>query len=243
MEGGLSEDLFVAAALGDATAIQGHIDKAPSLATETDHQGMTPLHYCCASSIWRTTNNRESLFFEASSALLRAGASVHSTGAYHGLSGVTPLFYEAWTGGHSGIAKSLIEQGAAVTQEIFLAAVGHFQRHGDGNYAVAQVLIEHGFDINQCKERTALHALASHEDSRGVSWLLEHGADVDAQDIEDNRPLMVAAGRNAGSKVLRLLVDAGASLTKQNRDGQTALAQAQSNGKGKAVAYLKSVDC
>ena len=76
--------------------------------------------------------------------------------------------------------KILLEHGAEITPDVFFAAVGHFQRHGDGNYEVAQVLLEHGFDINHCAEQTALHAFASHEDSRGVSWLLEHGADVDA---------------------------------------------------------------
>jgi hypothetical protein len=239
MQGGLPVDIFVAAALGDAKAVQKHIDGSADVA-EADCQGMTPLHYCCASSIWRARTNGESQFLEASSILLSAGANVHATGSYHGLVGVTPLFYVAWTGGHSGIAGSLIQRGAAITQHIFFAAVGHFQRHGDGNYEVAKLFLERGFDINHCDERTVLHALASHEDSRGVSWLLEHGADVDAQDMEGNTPLMVAARRNTGSKVLRLLVEAGASLTKKNRDGQTALAQAELNGKARAVAYLDS---
>jgi ankyrin repeat protein len=152
------------------------------------------------------------------------------------------LFYVAWTGGHCGIAENVLGRGAAITQGMFFAAVGHFQRHGDGNYEVAQLFVERGFDINHCDERTALHAFASHEDSRGVAWLLEHGADVDAQDMEGNTPLMVAARRNSGSKVLRLLVEAGASLTKKNRDGRTALAQAELNGKARAVAYLNSVN-
>ena len=58
------------------------------------------------------------------------------------------MFYIAWTGGHPGIAKKLLDHGAELTQNIFFAAIGHFQRHGDGNYEVAEVLLEHGFDIN-----------------------------------------------------------------------------------------------
>lgn len=241
IEGGLAVDLFVAAALGKAKAVQGYIHNAVSVVTETDSQGLTPLHYCCASSIWRSESNGGSQFLETSSTLLSAGASVHAPGKYHGLAGITPLFYVAWTGGHSGIAENLLEHGAEITQDVFFAAVGHFQRHGDGNYEVAEVLLEHGFDINHCDERTALYAFASHEDSRGVSWLLKHGADVDAQDIVGNTPLMVAARRNTGSKVLRLLVEAGSSLVKANRHGQTALAQAELNGKAKTVAYLNSL--
>jgi ankyrin repeat protein len=242
IEGGLPVDIFVDAALGNALAVQGHIKNAAPVVTDTDSHGMTPLHYCCASSVWRNKSKGGSHFLESSSILLSAGANVHAMGAYHGLAGITPLFYVAWTGGHPGIAHGLLEHGATITQNIFFAAVGHFQRHGDGNYEVAEVLFEHGFDINDCDERTALHAFASHEDSRGVSWLLDHGADVDAQDTEGNTPLMSAAQRNNGSKVLRLLVEAGSSLTKENRHGQTALAQAELNGKKVAVAYLSSLN-
>lgn len=241
IEGGLPVDIFVDAALGHAEGVQAHIEQAALMVTETDLQGMTPLHYCCASSIWRSEPNGDDLFLETCSNLLSTGANVHATGAYHGLAGITPLFYVAWTGGHPGIAKELLERGAKITQEIFFAAVGHFQRHGDGNYEVARIFLEHGFDVNHCDERTALHAFASHEDARGVSWLLEHGAEVDAQDTEGNTPLMVAARRNSGIKVLRLLVEAGSSLTKENCHGQTALAHAERIGKAKAVAYLTSV--
>jgi ankyrin repeat protein len=241
IEGGLPVDLFVAAALGRAEEVKSHIDKSASVVTETDSQGMTALHYCCASSIWRSADNGENQFFDTSSTLLSAGANVDARGAYYGLDGVTPLFYVAWTGGHAGIARELLKHGAEITQNIFFAAVGHFQRHGDANYEVAEALLEHGFDKNHNDGRTALHALASHEDVRGVAWLLEHGADVAARDLEGNSPLMAAARRNSGIKVLRLLVEAGSSLTMENRHGQTAVALAEWNGKAKAVAYLSSL--
>jgi hypothetical protein len=241
IEGGLAVDVFVDAALGDAEDVQLHLDKSAPIVTETDCQGMTPLHYCCASSIWRNVLDGADHFLKTCSILLCAGADVSATGAYYGLAGITPLFYVAWTGGHLGIAEKLLEHGAEITQDIFFAAVGHFQRHGHGNYEVARVFLEHGFDVNHGDERTALHAFASHEDARGVSWLLKHGAVVDALDIEGNTPLMVAARRNSGAKVLLLLVEAGSSLSKENRYGETALAQAERNGKVKAAEYLRSL--
>jgi len=173
--------------------------------------------------------------------LLSAGANVHATGAYHGLAGVTPLFYLGWTGGHPEIAKQLLEHGAEITQNIFFAAIEHFQRHGEGNYQVAEALLAHGFDVNHCEDRTALHAFAGHEDSRGVSWLLEHGADVDARNSEGNTPLMAAARRNTGIMVLRLLAEAGSSLSASNHLGESALDQAESSGKTKAAAFLRTL--
>lgn len=202
---------------------------------------MTPLHYCCASSIWRNLSDGENRFLQAYCKLLSAGAGVDTTAAYYGLSGVTPLFCAAWTGGHRRIVQQLLERGAAITQDIFFAAVGHFQRHGDGNYDVAELLLEHGFDINRSVQRTAFHAFASHEDACGVAWLIEHAADVDAIDSAGNTPLMAAARRNSGIRVLRLLVDAGCSIAAKNHDGQTALELAAASGKPKSVEYLSSL--
>lgn len=40
--------------------------------------------------------------------------------------------------------------------------------------------------------RTALHELVLRKDLRGVEWLISHGADVNARDIDRNTPLHFA---------------------------------------------------
>ncbi|MBI2300172.1 MAG: ankyrin repeat domain-containing protein [Armatimonadetes bacterium] len=116
--------------------------------------------------------------------------------------------------------------------------MGHLQRHGNGHYELAELFVQHGFDINHNEGRTPLHAFAAHEDVRGVIWLLEHGADVDARDVEGNTPLHVAAARNAGTKVLQVLVEHGAQVEARNAAGETALDRAGAGGKGRGAGWL-----
>ncbi len=240
LESGLKADLFAAAAMGDTEKVRYYLSQSPACAREKDSFDMTPLHYCCASTLWKESQHLNSSFLATSLLLLESGADVSATGSYYGLSGVTPLFYVAWTGGNVEIASALLNHGAEITQNTFLAAVGHFQRHGDGNYDVAAALLDHGFDINSTCERTALHAFAAHEDARGVSWLIDHGANVNSRDVDENTPLIAAARRNAGTKVLKLLVAAGATLSAVNKSGQDALGAAKSAGKKKAVEFLQN---
>ena len=239
-EEGLSADIFLAAATGNVELAKHLIAERPDCVADCDSSGMTALHYCCSSVIWKNSDELEIAFGETCSRLLDAGSDIHAEGEYYGLTGVTPLFYCAWTGGHPGIAEQILHCGSEVTPRIFLAAMGHFQRHGDGNYAIAEKLIKHGFDVNHNDGRTALHAFASHEDVRGVTWLIERGADHTARDAEGNTPLIVAAGRNSGIKVLKVLIDAGCPVSGINDLGLSALDVARSAGKAKSIAFLEA---
>ncbi|MCC9606751.1 ankyrin repeat domain-containing protein [Blastopirellula sp. JC732] len=235
LDRGLERDLFVAAALGETKEVELHL----SSIHECDSQGMTPLHYGCGSSVWRGSPDGQQRQAETTSRLLQGGADPNATSAYCGLVDVTPLFCVAWTGGHIEIANQLLTAGAKITPNVFFAAVGHFQRHGDGNYEIAALLLKHGFDINAGEERMALHAFAAHEDARGVAWLLDHGADVDARDADGNTPLIAAAKRNSGVKVIQQLIDAGADLAAVNNAGLDALHAAQIAGKSKTTTLLQ----
>ena len=123
-----------------------------------------------------------------------------------------------------------------------LIALGHFQRHGLGNYEVAALCLESGVDINEMLgSRTLLHAFAHQGDIVGIRWLVEHGAKINAKDGGNNTPLHKACERNSTLKVVELLVNRGASLTAKNKNGETALDMAIQNDKTSIAAYLRSV--
>jgi cytohesin len=144
----------------------------------------------------------------------------------------------AWRGGNVKIAQLLIRHGWQPTVGTVLAALGHFQRHGNGNYDVAALCLESGVDINEMVGRTLLHAFAHQGDIVGTRWLVDHGAKLDVRDEGNNTPLHSACERNSTLAVVKLLLERGASLTATNSNGQTALDVAQKNDKQSIVVYL-----
>ena len=145
-------------------------------------------------------------------------------------------------GGNVQIARLLIAHGWRPSTETVLAALGHFQRHGRGNYDVAALCLEAGVDINErIGSRTLLHAFAHQGDLPGTKWLLERGARVDVTDDGNDTPLHKACERNSTLRVVELLVARGASLTAANNNGETALDVAIRNDKKAIAAYLGSV--
>ena len=89
-------------------------------------------------------------------------------------------------------------------------------------------LLEQGVDVN-CRSsglgETALHCAAQMGSVRTVSFLLDHGADIDALDGLNLTPLAVAClkGKKMGSAVAILLLEKGANACYvRESDGMTA---------------------
>ncbi|MCY3736667.1 MAG: ankyrin repeat domain-containing protein [Gemmatimonadaceae bacterium] len=137
------------------------------------------------------------------------------------------------------------ERGCTALQE----ACVHGQGSRDG---IVQALIDHGarYDafsasarddldrLRQCAreepgvarslgeaEMTPLHWASRAGALRCARWLLNHGADVDAQTVAGRTPLHMA-----GSEMLWLLAAEGADLNAQDRKGRTPLHQAMYGG-------------
>jgi ankyrin repeat protein len=87
---------------------------------------------------------------------------------------------------------------------------------------VARKMFEQGVD-----ERIALHLLTVFGDTTAVKLLLEHGADINAEDRSGKTPLMVAAARGRLG-VLKVLLREGADVRKVDIQGKTALRYAAS---------------
>lgn len=104
----------------------------------------------------------------------------------------------------------------------------------NGHPSVVKLLLQNGASVDKTVRdgRTPLYLAANAKQNRAriVQLLLSHDPrpDVDASSPEWNNetPLMVAITQGRDPEVIRLLVEAGASLTKTNDRGETAVALA-----------------
>jgi hypothetical protein len=134
----------------------------------------------------------------------------------------TPLFFVALCG-FSGLAKHLI-----ITRALDVNAKVHFNwtplfaASRNGHVGVAQVLLDHGADVNL--QDTYKQTPLSWASSRGLEFvrlLLKHGANVNTQDcLIRKTPLHRAAGCG-NFEIVRLLLDHGADMHIRNEYGST----------------------
>lgn len=207
--------------------------------TDTD-EGRFPLHFCTASALGKNDLAMEKSQLEIASLLLETGP-VDSPIKCCGLPDITPLLHACWTGGSLVMVRKLIDTGANPTERCLWGAVGHWQRHGDGNYHIAELLLTEGVDINHYLDgRTLLHAFAAHEDQRGVRWLLENGANVNALDDSGMTPLHAAARRNTGIRTVTALLDHGADPTIRDTNGHTPLDLARASNRSRIIDVLEA---
>ena len=188
IEAGAERNIFTAAALGEVDRVRDLLGTDPALADKTtdlaSDQGMTALQYACMSELGKVNQAYADRLFLCAKLLLdrrsAARAQLDRAGSPHDFG--SPLELCAWRGGNVKIARLLIEHGWQPTIATVLAALGHFQRHGKGNYDVAALCLKSGVDINEVQGRTLLHAFAHQGDLVGTRWLVDHGARIDVKD-------------------------------------------------------------
>ncbi|MDT9721950.1 ankyrin repeat domain-containing protein [Paenibacillus sp. ClWae2A] len=102
-------------------------------------------------------------------------------------------------------------------------------------------LIEQGADINARDkyQRTPLHAHASHW-SGNVPLFLELGADLDAVDYQNETPLHAAVS-GYRTKVVQELVNQGATINVENKQGNTPLAKGLVNCRNSDIVNLAEI--
>jgi ankyrin repeat protein len=250
IEAGAEQNIFTAAALGDVERVRDLLSTDPALADKTTDidcdKGMTALHYACTSELGKVKKAYADRIYLCAELLLdrrsAPKAEFDRGGSRHGFG--SPLNMCASRGGNVKIAQLLIRHGWQPTGETLLAALGHFQRHGKGNYDVAALCLESGVDINEriAGGRTLLLAFAHQGDIVGTTWLVDRGAKINVTDEGNNTPLHKACERNSTTRVVEFLVERGASVSAANNNGETALDVAVQNEKKEIVAYLRRVE-
>ncbi len=249
IEAGAERNIFTAAALGEVDRLCELLSSDPALeSSTTDYEllgekNMTALHYACRSELGKADEACANRLYVCAGLLLMQDSMLAARSRGEGGSVLGSLLEMcAGRGGNVEIARLLIAHGARPSTETVLAALGHFQRHGRGNYDVAALCLEAGVDINtRIGSRTLLHAFAHQGDLTGTKWLIERGARFQVTDEGNDTPLHKACERNSTLRVVNLLIEQGASLTATNNNGETALDVAIRNDKKAIAAYLRRV--
>ena len=109
-----------------------------------------------------------------------------------------------------------------------------------GHTAIAQLLLEHGADINAASRNgqrvMPLHSSVAGQHLALTKLLLEHGADVNATQ-EGGFTSLQGAAQNGQHEMVELLLKYGADKNARSDGGQTALDIARAEGH-EAVATL-----
>jgi RNA polymerase sigma factor (sigma-70 family) len=230
LSGGVTIDLFAAAAIGDAQRVTTFVRSQPGLVRERTFDGKTPLHFCRG--------------VEVAQVLLTAGADIDAVDD----SGVTPLQWISNTGKYKPVCRYLIAQGArAEASDIFWACsygdVSAVLRFLEADASLVHARRPAGPGIHTSwVGRTPLHEAAVRGEAEIGRLLIERGADVNARGgSPDATPLHVAAvcGHR---ELVDLLLAANADRTAVDGGlGATADEWAASFGHSELAAYLRSL--
>ena len=150
--------------------------------------------------------------------------------------GYTPLHFAITSLGNEKAVKLLVDNGADINaRENHMGATPLHFAVDKGPKEIVEFLILRGADINARDKigGTALHHLvqADQKDSTDkIEFLLSKGADINAKDIVGGGTPLHYASLNGYINIVRFLIDKGADITCQGKDGVTALSLAEHEG-------------
>ena len=105
------------------------------------------------------------------------------------------------------------------------------------NFKAVKQLVKYGADVKIGRHFYGGSCLKRLKDTQTADFLLEHGADIEAEDINGCTPLNSAAF-SCKSKVIEYLLNKNASVNRQNKNGETALYQAGWKGNMAVIQML-----
>ena len=150
-------------------------------------------------------------------------ADVNSVNAH----GKTPL-HEAVKANLVNCTEYLMKHGAHDVAFTHTLSTPFHTAASCGSVECLEVLLKHAAEpkdkVNEVdrNKSSALHKCAYDGGLRVATWLVDHGADVNAKDIHDTPPLLVAA-KMGRADICELLIARGARVTDADQEGNTAL--------------------
>src|SRR3989442_2890192 len=204
-----SSDIYTAAIVGDAAAVQRFLALDPANGTaKGGPRGWDALTYLCFSKYLRLDGARSDGFVGAARALLDAGASAN-TGWYEMNHLPSPewesvLYAAAGVAHHAELTRLLLERGADPND----GEVTYHAPETNDNSAL-RVLVETG---KLTPDSLATMLLRKHDwhDYEGIKWLLEHGADPNRITHWRGTPFQHAVRRDNALAIFEVSLDHGA---------------------------------
>lgn len=165
-------DLFSAAAVCDEKRVIALLRKDRSLAVSRDESGWTPLHWCAASVMFEIGRDPLDAQLRIARKLLDAGAdpnAAYPTGQWP----IPPLYFACGRNDNPRLTELLIRAGANPCDD---ESIYHATDEGhDACLAVIERLVPAATLAEECTRCLAMQLHWRH--TRGMDWLLAHGAD------------------------------------------------------------------
>ncbi|MCY4173388.1 MAG: ankyrin repeat domain-containing protein [Cyanobacteria bacterium MAG CAR3_bin_5] len=212
VEFGNTNPLHVAAMAGQAEIVELLVEAGKHINGYPDFRTHRNLNTALTLALRESPNEKVARL------LIQAGADVNAPVRWNAGPGDTPLLMVAGMGEHAimsvNIAEALINAGANIgvsAHPITSLALGSYG--------------------------TPLHKAASVNHVEMVELLLQHGADINAEDRSENSPLHLAIYAGHGD-LARLLIEAGADVQARNHAGNTPVQMAAFAGLPEVIKLL-----
>jgi ankyrin repeat protein len=220
-----AQSIFDAARRGDAEAVRESLAADPGLATRTDDDERTALHFAAAYG-----------HVGICSALLEAGANVNAADE----DGETPL-HNASQRNRGEVVVFLLDRGAEIeARNAYGRTPLLLVARESGNLEMARLLLDRGADVN-VRDRFAaspLELAAWRGFSGLVNLFLDEGAELPVPDSREARGLAMFGAEKGLERLFGLCADAGVDLSMRNDNNGSLLHSASQGGAAGVVARL-----